>query len=309
MSGIGITGGLLLGGVLVSTLGWRSVFLVNLPIGLVVLAGTRTLTESGRAGGRLDVLGAVTATTGLVALVFGVTHSGEAGVDAPVTLAALALAAVALLVFLARQRLARAPMLPLVILADRNRAGSYVATAVIGGGLMGGFYLLTLFLQNLAGYDPLRTGLAFIPFSIGIIAGSAVGSSLASRASSRLLAGAGLLVAAGGLFWLSGISQESSYLLHIAPALLLTASGLGGSFLVLTLTAVRAVLHEVVGIASSLVNTAQQVGAAIGLAALTATAVAVSAAEPDPSSSGASPPATPRRSWSRRSPPWEPRHS
>lgn len=176
-------------------------------------------------------------------------------------------------------------MLPLTILTDRNRAGSYLATVVIGGGLMGGFYLLTLYLQKVAGLDPLLTGLAFIPFSVGIIAGSGVGSSLASRLPSRLLASAGLLLAAGGFLWLSAITPEARYLLNIAPALLLTSFGLGSSFLVLTLTAVRAVPHEVVGIASSLVNTAQQVGAALGLAALTATAVAVSATSADPTSS------------------------
>lgn len=284
MSGIGITGGLLIGGVLASTLGWRSVFLINLPIGLAVLAGTRTLPESTRGTGRLDLPGAITATLGLVSLVFGITQSGENGWDAPLTLAALVVAAIALLTFVLRQRQARAPMLPLTILTDRNRAGSYLATVVIGGGLMGGFYLLTLYLQKVAGLDPLLTGLAFIPFSIGIIAGSGVGSALASRVPSRLLASAGLLLGAGGFLWLSAITPETRYLMHIAPALLLTSFGLGSSFLILTLTAVRAVPHEVVGIASSLVNTAQQVGAALGLAALTATAVAVSATSADPTS-------------------------
>ncbi|MHA7181347.1 MFS transporter [Arthrobacter sp. MDB2-24] len=143
MSGLGVTVGLLLGGVLTGMLGWRWVFFINLPIGLALLAGTRTLVDAPRHTGRPDVPGAVTGTGGIAALVFAIIHGGEQGWDVPATLIVFALAAVLLPAFVTIETRSADPMLPLRLFADRNRTGSYLGMLFVSFGPMGTFYLLT----------------------------------------------------------------------------------------------------------------------------------------------------------------------
>jgi predicted MFS family arabinose efflux permease len=164
-------------------------------------------------------------------------------------------------------------MLPLGLFRDRNRSGSYATMLFVGAGLMGTFYLLALYLQQVLGFDPIWAGLASLPFSAGIIFGAGISSKLIERLAPRLVAGPGLLVGAVGMLWLSRLTVNSSYLAHVMPALLTTSFGLGVAAVTLTLTAVHGVAENRTGVASALVNMAQQIGAALGLAVFTTIAV------------------------------------
>ena len=279
MSALGITIGVLLGGVLTGTLGWRWVFFINIPIGLAVLAGSGVLAEGERNAGRLDTPGALTGTGATVALTYGITHAAEHGWGDAVTLGALGAALVLALLFLWLQARGADPMLPLGLFRDRNRSGSYATMLFVGAGLMGTFYLLALYLQQVLGFGPLWAGVASLPFSAGIILGAGISSKLVERLAPRLVAGPGLLLGALGMLWLSALAVDSSYAAHVMPALFLTSFGLGMAAVTMTLTAVHGVAEERAGVASALVNMAQQVGAALGLAVFTTLAVSATSGQ------------------------------
>lgn len=234
----------------------------------VLLAGTKVLVEVRPNAGRLDTLGAVTGTAAVVALTYGITR-GEHGWGDAVTLGAFAVAVLLGGLFLWLQSRGGHPILPLGLFGDRNRSGSYATVLFIGAGLMGTFYLLTLFMQQVMQYAPIRTGVASLPFSVGIILAAGVSSKLVERFAPRVVAGPGLLIAASGMYWLSTLTGGSSYLWHVMPALFITSFGLGLSFVPMTLTAVHNVAEDGAGVASALVNMAQQIGAALGLAVFT----------------------------------------
>ncbi|MFF4729971.1 MFS transporter [Streptomyces mirabilis] len=268
MGGVGATVGLLLGGTLTDVLDWRWVFFVNIPIGLAVLAGTRTLVEAQRHPGRLDVPGAITGTGGLIALVYGITRGGEHGWTDGVTLVSFAAAAVLLAAFLYLQARTADPMMPLRLFKDRTRSGSYATMLFIGAGMFATFYFLTLYMQLILGYSPVRTGFAYLPFSFGMAMAAGISSKLVTHLAPRLIAGPGLLVAAVGMLWFATLEPDSSYTAHLMPAMFVTALGLGMSFVPMTLGAVSGVSHQDTGVASALLNTAQQIGGALGLAVL-----------------------------------------
>lgn len=268
MGGVGATVGLLLGGTLTDVLDWRWVFFVNIPIGLAVLAGTRTLVEAERHPGRLDVPGAITGTGGLIALVYGITRGGEHGWTNGLTLVSFAAAAVLLVAFLFLQARTADPMMPPRLFKDRSRSGSYGTMLFIGAGMFATFYFLTLYMQLILGYSPVKTGFAYLPFSFGMAAAAGVSSKLVTHLAPRLIAGPGLLVAALGMFWFATLESDSSYAAHLMPAMFVTALGLGMSFVPMTLGAVSGVSHQDTGVASALLNTAQQIGGALGLAVL-----------------------------------------
>jgi len=274
MSGLGITGGVLLGGLLTGALSWRWIFLINVPIGIAVLAGTRLLVEGRRSPGRLDVLGAITGTVGVLALAYGISRGGEHGWLDGVTLGTFTIAAVLLAWFVWLQRHSVNPMLPLKLFGDRNRTGSYVAMLFIGAALMGTAFLLTLYMQQVLHFSPIRTGFAFPPFSAGIILSQGVSPKLVERLAPRAIAAPGLLLAAAAMFWLSLLSPDSSYFGHILPGVFLTSFGLGLAFVPLTLTIVHGVEDGEVGVASALLNAAQQIGAALGVAVFGSVATA-----------------------------------
>ncbi|MEV4445340.1 MFS transporter [Streptomyces mirabilis] len=268
MGGVGATVGLLLGGTLTDVLDWRWVFFVNIPIGLAVLAGTRTLVEAERHPGRLDVPGTITGTGGLIALVYGITRGGEHGWTDGVTLVSFAAAAALLAAFLYLQARTTDPMMPLRLFKDRTRSGSYATMLFIGAGMFATFYFLTLYMQLILGYSPVKTGFAYLPFSFGMAMAAGISSKLVSHLAPRLIAGPGLLVAAVGMLWFATLEPDSSYTAHLMPAMFVTALGLGMSFVPMTLGAVSGVSHQDTGVASALLNTAQQIGGALGLAIL-----------------------------------------
>ncbi|KMS72335.1 MFS transporter [Streptomyces viridochromogenes] len=277
MAGVGATVGLLLGGILTDGLDWRWVFYVNIPIGLAVLAGTKTLVEAERHPGRLDIPGAITGTGGLIALVYGITRGGEHGWTNSLTLVSFATAAVLLVAFLLLQSRVADPVMPLRLFKDRNRSGSYATMLFIGAGMFATFYFLTLYMQLILGYSAVKTGFAYLPFSIGMAAAAGISSKLVTHFAPRLIAGPGLMVAAAGMFWFATLETDSSYAGHLMPAMFVTALGLGMAFVPMTVTSVSGVDHLDTGVASALMNTAQQIGGALGLAVLST--IATSAAD------------------------------
>jgi EmrB/QacA subfamily drug resistance transporter len=275
MSALGITLGVLLGGVLTGLLSWRWVFFINIPIGVAVLAGSGTLAEGTRGTGRLDTPAAMTGTGAMVALTYGATRAGEHGWGDPMILVMFAVAVGLAGLFVAIQRRRDSPMLPLWLIAERNRAGSYGAMLFGGAGLMGTFYLLTLFLQQVQQFSPIKTGLASLPFSLGIILGAGISSKLVERTAPRFVAAPGLVIGSAGLFWLSTLTVDSAYFTHIMPGVFIASFGLGMAAVTLTLTAVHGVAEESASVASAVVNTSQQLGAALGLAVFTSIATTV----------------------------------
>ncbi|MEO3781956.1 MFS transporter [Actinocorallia sp. B10E7] len=273
MSGMGSIIGLLLGGSLTNYLDWRWVMFINVPIGLVVLAGTKVLAEGERSTGGLDIPGAITGTGGLLAFVYGITRGGDEGWTDTSTLASFGVAFVLLAVFLLVQSRTTHPMMPLRLFADRNRAGSYATMMCIGAGMFATFYFLTLYMQQIHGYGPLKTGLSYLPFSVGVGLATGVGSKLLTRVPPRAIAGPGLVIGACGMFWFSTLEPGSGYFTQVVPAMFLTSVGLGSGFLPMALGAVSGIRDQEAGIASALLNTSQQIGGALGLATLSTVAV------------------------------------
>jgi len=287
MAGAGSAAGLLLGGILTTYLSWRWVLFVNVPIGvLVAVAAPRVLSESPRRPGRFDAAGAVTGSGGVALLVYGLSRAAPAGIsgvshwgDAQVV-ASLAASAALLVSFVLIERRSPRPLLPMRVLADRNRSGSYLIMLCIATGLFGLFFFLTLFIQNVLGYSAIRTGIAYLPFAIGVVLASAVASQLVSRVGARPLILVGAAAVAGGMFWFSRLTEHAGYVSHLLGPMLVSSLGLGLVFVPLSLVALHNVAEQDSGVASSLLNTGQQVGGAIGLALLGTvawTAVAASA--------------------------------
>jgi predicted MFS family arabinose efflux permease len=159
-------------------------------------------------------------------------------------------------------------MMPLRLFRDRNRASAYATMLFLGAGMFATFYFLTLYMQQILGYSPVKTGFAYLPFSLGMGVAAGLSSRLIARFAPRVIAGPGLLVGAAGMFWFSTLEPSSSYTTRLMPAMFVTALGLGASFVPMTLAAVSGVRDQDSGIASALLNTAQQVGGALGLAVL-----------------------------------------
>ncbi len=274
MSGVGGAVGLLLGGLLTSYVSWRWIFFVNVPIALIVLAlAPRALNESDRGEGRLDVPGALTATAGMLSLVYGLSNTASHSWTSVSTLVALGLAVVMLGLFLLIESRSAEPLMPLAIFKNRNRSGAYLIMLFIGIALFSMFYFLTQYLQNILGWSPVRTGVGFLPMTVGIVIAAGLSSRFVSRIGVRIPLVVGPAVAVAGLAWMSNvITVHSSYWQVFAPLLLL-ALGMGTTFVPLTLVAVSGVEHHEAGLASALLNTTQQVGGALGLAVLATVAI------------------------------------
>ena len=278
MSGLGIVLGLLLGGVLTDTLGWRWVFFINVPIGLLVLAGSRSLAAAAPHKVHLGAAGAGLGTGGILALVYAITRFGEEGSTDTVGLIVVALAVVLLTLFVVSQAQSANPLIPLGLLRDRNRSGAYVTMLLLAIGPMGTFYVLTLHMQQVQGLTPLETGAAWLPFAAGIVIGAAAAPRVLVHIAPRYVAAGGALMSAIATYWFSALTVETNYWLHLAPAMLVLAIGFGLGVMALTQSAVYNVDHDKAGIASALLNTAQQIGVALGLVTLASVAATITAA-------------------------------
>jgi EmrB/QacA subfamily drug resistance transporter len=271
---LGIPVGLLAGGLLVTYVSWRWVMFVNVPIGLVVAAlATRALPATGRRAGRFDLPGALTATVGIAALVYGLSNAATTpdGVshwaDAKVV-ATLTAAAVLLVAFAVIETRSTDPLLPVRVLASRDRSGAYLITLCIGIALFGMFFFLTLFVQDVWGYSALKTGLAYLPFVPVILATTMITQQAVTRIGARPLLAAGAAISAGAMFWLSRITEHSTFAGGMLGPELLLGAGLGPIFVLIFLVGLTKVKSSDAGVAASLINVGQQVGGAVGLAIL-----------------------------------------
>jgi len=281
MSGAGAAIGLILGGAL-TEVNWRLTFLINVPIGiLVAVLAPIFLRESERVRGRFDLPGALTATGGLVSLVYGLTHAATTSWTNNLTLTYLAIGVVLLIAFLVIESRSTHALMPFRVLANINRGSTFVAMLAIGSSLFSMFYFLGLYLQTVLGYSSLQAGLAFLPFSFGIIGGAQLASALVARIDPRWIAGTGALVATGAMFWLTQLSVHSSYVGGLLGPIIVMSLGMGLAFVPLTLTAVAGVAKEDSGVASAVLNTMQQVGGALGLATLTTVSTSAATSRAD----------------------------
>jgi EmrB/QacA subfamily drug resistance transporter len=261
--------GLIAGGMLTQWVSWRWVLFVNVPIGVavIVLSGL-VLPETPRRSGRFDLTGALTSTIGMAALVYGFVHAGSNGWANNATITSFAVGVVLLVAFVLTELRASSPITPLRLFADRNRSTSYLARLLMVAGMMGMFFFLTQFLQNLLGYSPLKTGVAFLPLTAVLFAASTFSARvLVERVGRRALIAGGITLSTVGLLWLTQLSETSNYLSLLGP-LLLFGLGNGIAFVPLTTAALDGVAAEDAGAASGLVNVMQQLGGSLGLAVL-----------------------------------------
>ncbi|HEY6932068.1 MAG TPA: MFS transporter [Marmoricola sp.] len=304
MSGVGAAVGLILGGWLTGLHpqvfghvldGWRLTFLINVPIGLAAaFAAPRLLAESESHPGELDLPGALTGTLGLVSIVYGLSRAAQPahGWSDAGTVAALVTGALLLVVFLLIERSVQHPLLPFRILADRTRATAFVTMMIVPAAMFAMFYFLSQVVQDVMGWSPLHTGVAFLPFSAGIVLAATVSSRLISKVDPRFIAGTGTALAGLALLLFSRISVDDatahllrvarqggdlgssvSYWADIFPPVIVMSIGMGLTFVPMTLCAVHRVDHRDSGVGSGVLNTMQQVGGALGLATLSTVAV------------------------------------
>jgi EmrB/QacA subfamily drug resistance transporter len=271
VSGTGAGIGLLLGGVLTEYLSWRWCLYVNLIFAAVAGTGALLLLagHARSAKPRLDIPGTLTASAGLLALVYGFSEANKNGWGASSTLDFLAAGVALLVVFVFIQSRAAHPLLPLRIVLDRNRGGSYLAIFIAIFGMFGVFLFLTYYLQRTLGYSPVKSGLAYLPMIGAIVATSTTASTvLLPRVGPRLLVIPGMLIAAAGMVVLTQLGVHSTYVAHILPALIPLGVGIGLISAPAMNTATRGVDPGDAGVASATVNTAQQVGGSLGTALL-----------------------------------------
>jgi EmrB/QacA subfamily drug resistance transporter len=272
VAGAGGAAGVLLGGILTSGLSWRWVLFVNVPIGIVAaLLAPRTLVESRAedATRTFDIPGAITVTAGLALLVYAVVDAVNVGWGSTATLLRLAGVAVLLLAFLAIELRSRNPLMPFSIFRLRTLRGANIVGLLIGMSLFSMFFFISLYLQNVLHYSPIKTGISYLPLAVGIIIAAGGASQLVTRFGFKPPLIAGLLLVAAALLWFSQVpSTGGSFAADILGPSLLAAFGLGLAFVPVTIAAVTGTEPHEAGLASGLINTSQQVGGALGLAIL-----------------------------------------
>ena len=263
--------GLLLGGILVETLSWPWIFFVNVPVGIATFfISLRFVPESKdeHAHKSFDVAGAVTVTGGLIALVYGIVRSAEAGWGSAEVLGILALAGVLLVAFVLIEQRSAEPLVRLSIFAVRTVRGANVAMFIVAAGLFAMFFFNTLYVQRVLGFSPLEAGFAFVPFTLGVIVSAGISQKLVPALGARDVPLIGLALAFVGLLSFLRLTPDSSYVTGLLPGILLTALGMGLVFVPITLIATSGIPTDDAGLASGLFNTSQQIGGAVGLALL-----------------------------------------
>jgi len=280
VSGSGGAAGVLLGGVLTEYLGWEWVFWVNVPIaiGAAVLA-PRMLRESRRESDTrtFDVAGAFTVTAGLAALVFALVDANAAGWESTQTIGLLIASVLLIGIFVVIEQRSAAPLVPFRIFRSRTLTGSNITALLIGAALFSMFFFISLYMQQVLGYDALKAGLSYLPLAIFIIISAGVASQLVTKVGFKPVLVSGMALIAIALVWFAQVSVGDSYVAAILGPSILAAIGLGFAFVPVTIGAVSGVSPGDSGLASGLINTAQQVGGALGLAVLVAVANNVTA--------------------------------
>jgi EmrB/QacA subfamily drug resistance transporter len=272
IAGAGGAVGLLLGGVLVEALSWRWVFFINVPLGAAVLALAPRVVPESRSGtvarGGYDVEGAIAITLGTMALVFTLIKADSWGWTSARTLAGFASAALLIAAFVVIERRHENPLVPLRIFSNRSLAASDATMLVVAAGLFGVFFFCTLYFQQVLGYNALKTGVAYLPWTLTTIIVSTLASRLVDRFTPKPVLVGGLVLATAGFLLLSRVSGHGDYASHVLPAMIVLGAGLGMTFVPITISATSGVAPGDSGLASGLLTTTQQVGGSLGLAIL-----------------------------------------
>jgi len=270
ISGGGAAIGLIAGGTLTEYASWRWCLGVNVPIAIfAAVLGLKFVHESKAAGNNTyDIPGVLTATAGLFSLTYGFNEAATSGWSDTKTISFLVAAVVLLALFVTIEKRVANPLMPLRVITERNRGGSYLGSLVVGAGLFSMFLFLGLYLQVILGYSPLRSGFAFLPFTFGIIVFAGIASQLLPKVGPKVLMVPGLIAAGFGLLALSRITPETSYTTHVLPSLLIMSSGMALVFIPLTSTSLHGVSSQDTGVASAMLNTSQQIGGSLGTALL-----------------------------------------
>jgi EmrB/QacA subfamily drug resistance transporter len=276
LAGAGGAVGVLMGGLLTSGLGWQWVLFVNVPIGLAAAVAAPRWVRESRTHERtsMDIAGAVSITAGLVVLVYALVDARDAGWGSLQTIGLLGLSALLLATFVVVELRTKHPVMPLTIFRNRNVASADAVALLVGASLFSMFFFISLYLQQVLGDSALRAGLSYLPLAFAIIFSAGAASQLVTRAGPKPVLVGGLVLTTIGLLLFTQVSAGGSYTSDVLIPSIVVALGLGFSFVPLTIIAVAGVTHHEAGMASGLINTAQQVGGALGLAVLSSIAAA-----------------------------------
>jgi len=281
MAGMASVAGVFLGGVLSAGPGWRWVLFVNLPVCALVLVATSRLVDGARPGpsgerrltfATFDTLGAILGTGGMLLLIFALVRAPVNGWGSAAAIGELAGAGALLLAFGVNEARQRHPLVPPSIFRLKGLAAADTSQVIAMAGFYSAFFFITLYLQNVLGFSPLRSGAAYVPVALMVAVSAGIGTGLIPRIGSRPLMVAGALIAAGGVYWLSRLPVHGYYWTDLFPGLMIMALGLGGVFVGVQTSANAGVPPSLAGLAGALINASTQVGAALGLAILSAVA-------------------------------------
>ncbi|HEY7932178.1 MAG TPA: MFS transporter [Acidimicrobiales bacterium] len=280
LSGVGAAIGLIAGGLLTQYFSWRWCLFVNTPMAIFALMMAIPNVKESKVEGHphYDVPGALSATAGMIGVVYGVSQASTKGWGSMSAWPFILIGAALLGVFLLIEGFKKQPLLPLRLLADRIRGGAYIAQIFITLGLFGMFLFMTFYFQDVHGYSAVRSGLLFLPFSLGIIVSATATSQLLPKFGPRPLAGIGGVMGAAGLFYLSMFHANSSYVAHVMPAMIVTSLGMGLMFVSISSTALFNIAPQDTGAASAVLSTTQQVGGSFGTAIQNTIAVSTTSA-------------------------------
>jgi EmrB/QacA subfamily drug resistance transporter len=282
-AGIGASLGLLVGGALTNWISWRAAFLVNVPIAVAMIIGARiALAETPRQRGHFDIVGAACATLGMGALVYGIIESGQTGWSSARVISALLIGVVLLAALVVNESRVEQPIMPLQLFRSRERSGAYAARMLYMGAMIGFFYFTTQYMQDALGFTPLQAGLGFLPMSLVNFAVAMAIPRLSARISNAILLAGGTALTLAGMAWLSRAGVDDGYLVSVALPMMLVGAGQGLAFAPLTNAGIAGVAPGDAGAASGLVNTAHQLGMALGLGILVAVSAHVAAGADGP---------------------------
>ena len=271
LAGLGGTAGVLISGLIVNYISWRWIFFVNVPIAVVAIAlvpGLVSESKAETASRRVDVRGAVLVTGGVLFLIYGFLAASRHSWGSPTVVWPLVIGVAALISLVVVETRTRDPLIPMRFFSNRTRVSANLATAVMASGMFGMFFLLTLYLQNILGYSPLKTGLAYAPFGLGLIAGITVSTKVLDRVGTKAVTAAAMTIAGIGMLRLAGVGVEGSYLGDLLPTILLQSFGMGAAFPALQIASLHEVSVEDAGLGSGVQNTVVQIGGSLGLAVL-----------------------------------------
>jgi EmrB/QacA subfamily drug resistance transporter len=274
--------GLVLGGALTQELSWPWIFFINVPVGIAVFIFSLRLVPESKdeaAHRSFDVAGAVTVTGGLMSLVYGIVQAQKDGWGSAQTIGTFVVSVALLVAFVVIEQRASAPLVRLSIFRTRSLTTANIAMFLVGSGLFAMFFFNSLYIQRVLGYGPLKAGLAFLPFTAGILVSAGFASTFSPRLGVRPIAIGGMVISAIGLLLLTQVSVGGSYAADVLPALVITSLGLGAVFVPLTLIATTGLDNDDQGLASGLFNTSQQIGGALGLAILSTFAASKTSSE------------------------------